>query len=86
MEAIPSLDNYINFEEEDKVYTCIVHLNSFIPDEYTVYAWLGASEAETYDWVDDKLGFEITDSPTPKRTFPFSTRTGSQIANSYLIP
>jgi len=85
MEAIPSLDNYINFQDEDKIYTCIVHLDSFIPDEYTVYAWLGTSESEAYDWLDDKLGFEIINSPMPKRTFPFSTRTGSQIANSYLI-
>jgi lipopolysaccharide transport system ATP-binding protein len=84
MEAIPSLENYIHFEHAEKTYSLKIHLANFIPDEYTLYAWLGASEAETYDWVDNVLGFEINDSPMPKRTFPFSSKTGSLIAKSYL--
>ncbi len=84
MEAIPSLENYITFDNTNQIYSCKTHLDGFIPDEYTVYAWLGSSEAEGYDFVDNVLGFEIQDAPMLNRTFPYSTRTGSLIANSYL--
>ena len=85
MEAFPSFKQFIDFDQKDKVYECEIILNNLIPDTYTVYAWLGASELIMYDWIDDKLGFEIFDSPTPERTFPFSIHAGSMVAASNLL-
>ena len=85
MEAFPSFKQFINFNHKGKIYECNITLNNLIPDTYTLYAWLGASELIMYDWIDDQLGFEIFDSPTPERTFPFSVHAGSMVASSNLL-
>jgi lipopolysaccharide transport system ATP-binding protein len=85
MEAIPSINAYIPFQGSETINICEIELNGFIPGTYTLYAWLGASEAEGYDWLDDVLTFEITEAPTPERTFPYSPRTGFLVATSRLI-
>lgn len=86
MEAIPNLTPFIIFNgQETAVYRCQIKLGGFIPGRYSIYAWLGASEAEGYDWVDDALYFEIVDAPMADRTFPYSPRTGYMVAESKLI-
>ncbi len=85
MEAIPSLQPFIRFEGGESEYSCQVQLTGFIPGNYFVYAWLGASEAENYDWQDNILSFEITQAPMAERTFPYSARTGFLVAQSKLI-
>ncbi|MDQ7947334.1 MAG: ABC transporter ATP-binding protein [Pedobacter sp.] len=85
MEAIPSIQPYLQFKGKANHHVCEIELNGFIPGTYTLYAWLGASEAEGYDWLDDVLTFEINDAPTPERTFPYSPRTGFIVANAKLI-
>jgi len=84
LEAFPSLKPFIDFQNEKYIYKCEIALNNLIPDQYKVYAWLGASELLMFDWVDGYLGFEIYDSPMPERTFPYSAHSGSIIADSYL--
>lgn len=84
MEAYPVLKQFITFEDIAKAYHCEVELNNLIPDQYVLYAWMGASESVPYDWIDNQIGFEIFDSPVPERTFPYSPRLGSIIAPSLL--
>jgi lipopolysaccharide transport system ATP-binding protein len=84
MEAIPELQPYIKFEGQETSYRCEIKLNRFIPGPYSIYAWLGASESENYDWLDDVLHFEIFDAPMDNRTFPYAARTGFQVAESKL--
>ncbi len=85
MEAIPKLDPFIKFNGQEMSYKCEIKLNGFIPGPYAIYAWLGVSEAENYDWIDDVLHFEIFDAPMADRTFPYSPRTGYLIADCTLI-
>ncbi|MGF1924368.1 MAG: ABC transporter ATP-binding protein [Bacteroidia bacterium] len=85
LEAFPSIKPFIGFQVEGQSYQCEVLLNNLIPDQYKVYAWLGASEMLMFDWVDGHLGFEVYDSPMVDRTFPYSAHSGSIIADSYLI-
>lgn len=85
MEAIPSLDPFILFDGNETSYSCEIELTGFIPGNYSLYAWLGASEAEGYDWQDNVLSFEITDPPMADRTFAYNARTGFLIAQSKLI-
>lgn len=85
MEAIPSLKPFIQFNGTESNYACEVELTGFIPGTYYIYAWLGASEAESYDWQDNILSFEITQAPMAERTFPYSARTGFLVAQSKLI-
>ncbi|MFD0941959.1 ABC transporter ATP-binding protein [Pedobacter boryungensis] len=85
MEAVPSLNPFVKFNGEETSYSCEVELTGFIPGTYFIYAWLGASEAESYDWQDNILSFEITQAPMAERTFPYSARTGFLVAQSKLI-
>lgn len=85
MEAIPSLQPFVQFEGSEATYSCQIELTGFIPGTYFIYAWLGASEAENYDWQDNVLSFEITQAPMAERTFPYSARTGFLVAQSKLI-
>lgn len=85
MEAFPSFKQFINFSDEDRIYECEIDLNNLVPDVYGIYVWLGASEMIMYDWVDNELGFEIFDSPTPERTFPFVASAGSISADARLL-
>lgn len=85
MEAIPSLKPFVTFNGTEMTYRCEVKLIGFIPGTYSIYAWLGASEAENYDWQDNILSFEITQAPMAERTFPYSPRTGFLVAPSQLV-
>lgn len=85
MEAYPSLSCFVNFNDQSKIYHCEITLDNLIPDQYVTYAWMGATEMEAYDWIDHELGFEISDAPTPERTFPYSPQLGSIVAPSILI-
>lgn len=85
MEAIPSLKPFIQFAGGESSYACEIELTGFIPGTYYIYAWLGASEAESYDWQDNILSFEVSQAPMAERTFPYSARTGFLVAQSKLI-
>ncbi|TKC08191.1 ATP-binding cassette domain-containing protein [Pedobacter polaris] len=85
MEAVPSLQPFIQFNGGETSYSCEIKLTGFIPGTYFIYAWLGASEAENYDWQDNILSFEVTLPPMAERTFPYSARTGFLVAQSKLI-
>jgi lipopolysaccharide transport system ATP-binding protein len=86
MEAYPTSTNAkITFNNEKKIHICEIKLNNFIPDKYSFYAWLGPTPTVEYDFIKNRLGFEIIDSPMPDRTFPFSTNLGSLIADSKFI-
>ena len=85
MEAIPSLVPFVRFNGKETSYSCEIKLTAFIPGNYSIYAWLGASEPEVYDWQDNVLSFEIKDPPMADRTFAYSATTGFLIAQSKLI-
>ncbi|MES2650175.1 MAG: ABC transporter ATP-binding protein [Bacteroidota bacterium] len=85
MEAIPSLSPFVKFNGVETSYSCEIKLTGFIPGTYFVYAWLGPSETECYDWQDNILSFEIKQAPMAERTFPYSPKTGFLIAQSKLV-
>ncbi|WP_235969756.1 ABC transporter ATP-binding protein [Pedobacter planticolens] len=84
LQAYPSLDQFIQFNGKANAYSCQISLDHLIPDLYSLYALLGVSESEVYDWVDNQLGFEIFEPPTPERTIPYHPQHGSIIASSRL--
>jgi len=84
MQAYPSFDQFILMNSQENTYSCQVVLDYLIPDQYIFYALLGISESEVYDWVDNQLGFEIFEPPTPERTIPYYPQHGSVIAPAYL--
>jgi lipopolysaccharide transport system ATP-binding protein len=85
MEAIPTLRPFVKFDGNENFYECEIRISGFIPNTYSMYAWLGPSEAENYDWIDDVMTFEITQPPMKDRTFPYHHRSGFIVANSKLV-
>jgi lipopolysaccharide transport system ATP-binding protein len=71
LQAIPTLDNFIKFDNKNNNYTIEIELQGLIPDQYSCSIWMGPHNTETYCWLKDILTFEITKSPTIGRTFPY---------------
>lgn len=70
MQALPTLDTFIKFDGGSQEYESIIELNGIIPDNYYLSIWIGPHNTETYDWVQNILSFEVSESPTKGRIFP----------------
>ncbi|MCU0383363.1 MAG: ABC transporter ATP-binding protein [Cyclobacteriaceae bacterium] len=82
LQAIPELNPFLEFESNEKDYKITISLPPLIPDHYRVSIWIGPHNTETYTWQKEILEFEISESPTPGRSFPHSHNNGFIVANS----
>jgi lipopolysaccharide transport system ATP-binding protein len=85
MQAIPELSPFINHSPAGRDITIEVNLPPLIPDTYYVTAWLGAHNLQTFDELREVVSFDITQSPTPGRTFPHTTDHGVIVPFSRVI-
>lgn len=84
IQAIPTQNPFIFFEEEESDYISEVYLNGLIPDTYSLSIWIGASYAQTYEWLHDILSFEVIISPISGRSVPHQIANGSIISYSLI--
>ena len=84
MQAIPKAEPFIEYQNKEQVFKVIVELPPLIPDLYKVSAWVGTHNTETLSWQKEIVGFEITESPFPSRSFPHSHNNGFMIPHSTL--
>ena len=80
MQAIPNILPFIEFEGQNVALVFDIDIRGLVPDQYSISAWLGPHNNETYHWIKDILIFEILNSPTIGRTFPHHS------SNGYLVP
>ncbi len=85
MQAIPSINPFIECNGTDREYHFQIDLIGLIPDSYFVSIWIGPHNSETYDWQKDILSFEVHHSPTEGRTFPHHYDNGFAVPNSKII-
>jgi lipopolysaccharide transport system ATP-binding protein len=76
MQALPSVEPFIMVGSSEEQFCCDVHLPGLVPGRYSVTCWVGPHNTETYDLCRECLSFEITESPTPARTFPHAPDHG----------
>ncbi len=85
MQAIPRLEPSIEFNSSEQEFMVMVELPPLIPDHYKVSAWVGSHNTETLSWEKEIVGFRITDSPFPNRSFPHSHTNGFMVPNSTFV-
>jgi lipopolysaccharide transport system ATP-binding protein len=59
-----------------------IELPLLIPGLYTLGFWIGPHNLETFDWIPEAITFEIVESPTPARSFPYTLNHGSIVVPS----
>ena len=84
MQALPKIDPFILFDGKEYKYETLINLEGIIPDNYYLSIWMGPHNTETYDWIQNIVGFEVTKSPTEGRTFPHHQGHGFIVPNSYI--
>ena len=84
MQAIPTLDLFIQPDVGRHKFMVAIDLPPLIPGQYAVSLWMGSHNTETLDYRQRCVSFEVVDSPTPGRTFPFSSAHGFVVPRSYL--
>jgi lipopolysaccharide transport system ATP-binding protein len=85
MQAIPSIDPFINQQLLNKPINFEISLTGLVPDTYSMSVWIGPHNIETYDYQDEILSFEVLTSPTEGRTYPHSIDRGFIVPNSKII-
>jgi lipopolysaccharide transport system ATP-binding protein len=85
MQADPSSAPFVGGNQETIWLDLSIELPPLIPGVYHLNFWLGPHNSETFDYIKGALGFEVTESPTPGRTFPHSKDRGSVVPHSTAI-
>lgn len=85
LQTIPKAEPFLGYSKGERVYIIEIELPALIPDQYRVSAWMGPHNMETLCWEKEVLGFEITGSPTPGRSFPHSHQHGFLVTDSRLL-
>lgn len=82
MQALPTISPFIGCSNRRHVVDTRVALPPLIPGRYSITIWVGPHNTYTLDTVQSCLAFEITESPTPNRTFPHTRDHGRIVPES----
>ncbi len=82
MQAIPTLENFLQYQEKPQLVNVTVQLPPLIPGQYLASIWVGSHNTETLDWVREAIMFEVYESPTLGRTFPHTPDHGHIVPKS----
>jgi lipopolysaccharide transport system ATP-binding protein len=85
MQALPSLEPVIHYQEASQRIEISIDLPPLIPGNYHVTAWVGKHNTSTYDIVDSAVSFEVLASPTVGRSFPHTPDHGHIVPHSILV-
>ena len=85
MQAIPQLDGFISNEHRAHDVQVVVDLPALIPGTYYASIWVGPHNTEPLDFVRGAVSFEVTNSPSPGRTFPHSVDHGYVVPASKVV-
>jgi lipopolysaccharide transport system ATP-binding protein len=76
MQAIPNATPFIEGKSGKQKFELEISLPPLIPGMYFVDFWIGHHYTRTADHILNALSFEVTQSPTPERTYPHSADHG----------
>jgi len=80
MQALPKIEGFLKDAEPEHLVKISIQLPPLIPGQYLVTVWVGSHNTETLDEVREVVAFEISESPTPGRSFPHTKDHG------YIVP
>ncbi len=76
MQAIPCASPFIEGKPGGQKFELEISLPPLIPGVYYLDFWIGHHYTRTADHILNALSFEVTQSPTPERTYPHSADHG----------
>ncbi|QIF02951.1 ABC transporter ATP-binding protein [Roseimicrobium sp. ORNL1] len=76
LQVLPEPFPFIECSKGEFVVSLRIQLPPLIPGSYGVGLWTGAYYSETLEQIKTALAFDITESPTPGRSFPHSRKEG----------
>ena len=82
MQAVPYQTPFVGGTPGSYEVALTVDLPPLVPGHYTLDFWIGPHNTETSDYVREAITIEITNSPSPGRSFPHSPDHGFIVASS----
>jgi lipopolysaccharide transport system ATP-binding protein len=79
MQAMPTSVPFVEGKPGQHRVTLTVDLPPLIPGVYHLDLWIGRHFSETTDLVREALAFEITESPSPGRSYPHGADHGAVV-------
>ncbi len=77
MQAEPKSEPFIGGQPGTYCLDLKIELPPLVPGLYTLDFWLGRHNTEPFDFIRQAITVEVTESPSPARTFPYSLAHGS---------
>jgi lipopolysaccharide transport system ATP-binding protein len=85
MQALPSATPFVPGKPGPIHLSFEIDLPPLVPGIYYLDLWIGHHYSKTCDYVENALGFEVADSPTPGRGYPHTLDHGSIVPNSRVL-
>ncbi|SDG41890.1 lipopolysaccharide transport system ATP-binding protein [Pedobacter terrae] len=76
IQSMPSASPFIDIQKGVIKIDLSIELTGLVPGFYSVSPWVGPQNTVTFDRQEDALVFEITQSPTKNRVFPYYKSDG----------
>jgi lipopolysaccharide transport system ATP-binding protein len=80
MQALPRVEPFAASGSNNCRFQVVVDLPPLIPGQYSVTAWIGPHNTETFDYIPGAVSFSVSDSPSLGRTYPHTVNHG------YVVP
>ncbi len=80
MQALPTMEPFIDVDHATRTLTIDVDLPPLIPGDYAVGIWLGGALTQTFVNIEDAVRFTIANSPTLNRS------QGHDNARGFIVP
>lgn len=82
LQSIPNAEPFIKMDYGFKNLSAKILLPGLIPDTYRLSVWIGSHYTKTFDWQQDIVSFNISESPILGRKFPHDSVNGFLVAPS----
>lgn len=84
-QSIPQQQAFIKLNRNSIIYSFVIYIDGFVPDDYFLSVWIGPHFSHTYDWVKEVVKFKVLNSPQVGRTFPHPYEHGFIVPKSEII-
>jgi len=82
MQAEPKSEPFIGGAPDLYSLELNIELPPLIPGVYNLDFWIGSHNTQTFDYIRSAVMFEVSDNPSPGRTFPYTPEHGSIVPMS----
>jgi lipopolysaccharide transport system ATP-binding protein len=85
MQAVPRQEPFIHVNGKPQIIDLTIELPPLVPESFTCDFWIGPHNTHTYDYVRQAITIQITESPSPGRTYPYTADHGFIVPKSTAV-